>query len=573
VPPREVRDNRSVDEGESDEGADEGCPSPVRDAVIALARREPDAPVEVAQIAANLPFVMRTVAGTAALGVGVNIIGVLIVSIVVGAMNTQATDHQLRVVLATTSIMVLFSVIAGVTVAALVQRRTLRWLLRGERPAIADARRALRLPRDMAVIAAALWTFGGLVIGIAAAAVGEDAQTVFGICGGIVLAASASAGITYLLIGRVNQPVARLALASSPPREMPVFGVRWRLLLIWVLTTGTPIIGLVLVLTAPRGKTHVVGVSIVVAIVTLVLGGYATALAAKAIGAPLRSMVEALHRVEEGDLDVTVPIEDAGEIGLVQSGFNAMVAGLRDRERIQDLFGRHVGPAVAAEAISGGVTLRGEARDVVALFVDITGSTRLTRETDPVEFVDMLNRFFAVVVGEVEGNGGLLNKFEGDAALCVFGAPVELDDPATAALCTARAVRDQVAEMGELQIGIGVAAGPVIAGQIGAASRLEYTIIGDAVNEAARLTDLAKRVEGNILASDATVEAATPEEQAHWIAGRITRLRGREAPTHTYRTVASEGEAAGGTVSLARRLTDVAKAVAELPQQSGHHRD
>jgi adenylate cyclase len=354
---------------------------------------------------------------------------------------------------------------------------------------------------------------------------------------------------------------------------MPVFGLRWRLLLIWVLTTGTPIIGLVLVLTAPRGKTHVVGVSIVVAVVTLLLGGYSTALAALAIGAPLRSMVEALHQVEEGDYEITVPIEDAGEIGLVQSGFNAMVGGLRDREQIKDLFGRHVGSAVAAEAISSGVTLRGEGRDVVALFVDITGSTRLTRVTDPVEFVDMLNRFFGVVVEEVESNGGLLNKFEGDAALCVFGAPVELDDPATAALSTARAIRDRVAEMGELQIGVGVAAGPVIAGQIGAASRLEYTVIGDAVNEAARLTDLAKRVEGNILANDAAVEAATTDERAHWIAGRVTRLRGREAPTHTYRTVGSPDETGGGTVSLARRLTDVAKAVTERPHPSGHLRD
>jgi adenylate cyclase len=534
--------------------------------------RDPGAPVEVSKIAANLPFVLRTIVGTAALGVGVNVVGVAIVTLVVAAMNARATDHQLTVVLTTTGIMLAFSVLAGVTVAALVQRRTLRWLLRGERPQVRDARRALRMPRDLAFIAAVLWMLGGLVIGVAAAAVGVDGQTVSGISGGIVLAALGSAGITYLLVGRVNRPVARLALAACPPASVPVFGVRWQLLLIWVLTSGTPILGLVLVLTAPRGKTHIVGASVIVAVVTLVLGGYSTALAANAIGAPLRNMVDALHRVGRGDLDVAVPIEDAGEIGLVQSGFNDMVAGLRDRERIQDLFGRHVGPAVAAEAISGGVTLRGEARDVVALFVDITASTKLTRETDPVDFVDMLNRFFGVVVDEVEDNGGLLNKFEGDAALCVFGAPVELADPATAALCTARVIRDRVAEMGELQIGIGVAAGSVIAGQIGAASRLEYTVIGDAVNEAARLTDLAKRVEGHILASDVTVEAATAEERANWIAGRVMRLRGREAPTHTYRTMSSVG-VENGSASLARRLTEVARSVTDLPQHGGHHRD
>jgi adenylate cyclase len=520
-------------------------------------------------MAANVPFVVRTIVGTAALGIGVNIIGVLIVTGVVGAMNATATDHQLRVVLTATVAMVLFAVLTGVTVAAVVQRRTLRWLLRGERPSETDARRALRMPRDMAFISVGLWLLGGLVISVVAAAVEVNGETISGITGGIVLAALGSAGITYLLIGRVNQPVARLALAACPPTTAPVFGVRWRLLLIWLLTSGTPIVGLVLILTAPRGKSHVLTVGVVVALITLALGGFSTALAARSIGAPLRTMVNALHKVGEGNLDVAVQIEDAGEIGLLQSGFNDMVDGVRERERIQDLFGRHVGSAVAAEAISGGLTLRGEARDVVALFVDITGSTNLTRVTDPVEFVDMLNRFFSVVVEEVEANGGLLNKFEGDAALCVFGAPADLDDRGTAALRAARAIRDRVAQMGELEIGIGVAAGPAIAGQIGAASRLEYTIIGDAVNEAARLTDLAKRVDGNILASEATVLSATDEERAHWMTGRVLRLRGRDTPTHTYRSVRPEtsGLAAG---SLARRITDVAKAVAELPQHGTH---
>ena len=527
----------------------------------------------MSQIAANVPFVLRTVVGTALLGILVNIVGVVIVSLTIAAMNTTATDHQLRVVLTTTTVMVLFSVVTGVSVGAVVQRRTLRWLLRGEQPSKEDSRRALRMPRDMAFLSAILWVVGGAVISTAGAVVGEDAATVAGISGGIVIAGLTCAGITYLVIGRVNAPVARLALAASPPHEAPVLGVGWRLLLIWALTSGTPIIGLVLVLTAPRSKTNVLAVGVGVAIVAGIVGGYSTLLSARSIGTPLRGMVDALRRVGQGNLDVEVQVEDAGEIGLLQSGFNDMVVGLRERERIQDLFGRHVGPAVAAEAISGGVTLSGEQRDVVALFTDITGSTRLTRETDPVEFVNMLNRFFTVVVEEVERNGGLVNKFEGDAALCVFGAPAELDDPATAALQAARAIRDRVAEMGELQVGIGVASGPVIAGQIGTASRLEYTVIGDAVNEAARLTDLAKRVDGNILASDAAVEQATEEERRHWVPGKSLRLRGREAPTKTYASIADSESGGHAPAALARRITEVAKAVAELPQQSSHHRE
>ena len=529
-------------------------------------------PVEVSRIAANVPFVLRTVVGTALLGILVNVVGVVIVSLIIAAMNTTATDHQLRVLLTTTTVMVLFSMITGVSAGAVVQRRTLRWLLRGEQPSIADARRALRLPRDMAVLSAILWVVGGAVISTAGALVGVDGQTVAGISGGIVIAGLTCAGITYLVISRVHAPVARLALAASPPHEAPVFGVSWRLMLIWALTSGTPIIGLVLVLTAPRSKTNVLAVGVGVAIVAAVVGGYSTLLSARSIGSPLRGMVEALHRVGQGNLDVAVQVEDAGEIGLLQSGFNDMVAGLRERERIQDLFGRHVGPAVAAEAISGGVTLSGEQREVVAMFVDITGSTRLTRDADPVEFVAMLNRFFSVVVDEVERNGGLVNKFEGDAALCVFGAPAPLDDPASAALSVARGIRDRVAELGELEVGIGVASGPVVAGQVGSASRLEYTVIGDAVNEAARLTDLAKRDNGHILASDAVVEAAGEDERQHWVPGRVVRLRGREEPTRTYRSIVESSDEPKAA-ALARRITEVAKAVAELPQQSAHRRE
>jgi class 3 adenylate cyclase len=466
---------------------------------------------------------------------------------VIAAMNARATSHQLEVLLTVTGIMLAFAIVTGVVAATLVQRRTLHWLLRGEAPSHADARRALRMPRDLAIIAAILWMIGGIVIGSTAAALDVDGQTVSGIAGGIVLAALASSGITYLVTGRYSRAVARLALAACPPKEAPLFGVRWRLLLIWVLTSGVPVIGLVMVLTAPRGKTHVLAVGVVVCVVTLLVGGLATALSARAIG----------------------------EIGLLQAGFNDMVEGLRERERIQDLFGRHVGPAVAEQAIAEGVTLSGESRDVVALFVDITGSTRLTRERDPVEFVAMLNRFFEVVVEEVESNGGLLNKFEGDAALCIFGAPAPLDDPATAALCTARAIRDRVGEMGELEIGIGVAAGPVIAGQIGTASRLEYTIIGDAVNEAARLTDLAKRTEGRILASEVSVTAAAEEEQAHWVRGRTLRLRGRDAPTNSYRSVVGLDSPLGplNPFSLARRIADRVQGVAEDGEESSHHRE
>jgi class 3 adenylate cyclase len=213
---------------------------------------------------------------------------------------------------------------------------------------------------------------------------------------------------------------------------------------------------------------------------------------------------------------------------------NTMAAGLAERERLRDLFGRHVGATVAERALDTGVSLGGEERTVAALFVDVAGSTGLVRRTGPEEMVGLLNRFFAVVVDTVEAEGGLVNKFEGDAALCVFGAPTDLPDPSGAALRAARRICDAVAEAGEVDVGVGVACGPVWAGQVGAASRLEYTVIGDPVNEAARLTELAKDHPGRAVASEPTVRSAAEDERQHWVPDGEITLRGRDEPTRTY---------------------------------------
>jgi adenylate cyclase len=211
-----------------------------------------------------------------------------------------------------------------------------------------------------------------------------------------------------------------------------------------------------------------------------------------------------------------------------------MAAGLAERERLRDLFGRHVGTTVADRALATGVSLGGEERTVAALFVDIAGSTSLVRRTGPAEMVGLLNRFFQVVVDAIESDGGLVNKFEGDAALCVFGAPTDHADPAGAALRAARRICDAVREAGEVDVGVGVACGRVWAGQVGAASRLEYTVIGDPVNEAARLTELAKEHPGRVVASEATVLAAAQGERAHWIRDDEVELRGRGEATVTW---------------------------------------
>src|SRR5690606_2908765 len=142
----------------------------------------------------------------------------------------------------------------------------------------------------------------------------------------------------------------------------------------------------------------------------------------------------AMAKVEDGDLDIEVPVDHAGELGRLQAGFNEMVDGLRERRRVQELFGRQVGADVARQALENDPELGGEEREITALFVDLEGFTAYTETHTPTEVVQLLNAFFGIVVRVVMDNGGFVNKFEGDAALCIFGAPAEQPDHAARAL-------------------------------------------------------------------------------------------------------------------------------------------
>jgi adenylate cyclase len=152
--------------------------------------------------------------------------------------------------------------------------------------------------------------------------------------------------------------------------------------------------------------------------------------------------------------------------------------------------------------------------------------------------VELLNAFFGVIVTIIEENHGSVNRFDGDGALCVFGA-LE-DDPLhrTNALGAARELATGLTVLAatypEIQAGIGVSSGPVVAGNIGARRRFEYTVIGDAANEASRLTDLAKGTTGRVLASANSVHGALPVEQDKWEYVGAVSLRGRNDLTETY---------------------------------------
>jgi len=349
---------------------------------------------------------------------------------------------------------------------------------------------------------------------------------------GIVVSASC-----YLFTEFALRPVAAQALeAGKAPRRFAE-GLMGRTMLVWALGSGVPVLGIFLAaaITLMQGNltpTQFTVAVMILALFAMVFGAILMWILAWLTVTPVRVVRAALNRVEQGDLDTNLVVFDSTELGQLQRGFNTMVHGLRERERVRDLFGRHVGREVAKLAEQERPELGGEERYAAVIFVDIIGSTKLVTSLPAVEVVELLNRFFAVIVEEVDRHHGLVNKFEGDAVLAVFGAPVSLEHPEDESLAAAREISRRLREeVPECQAGIGVAAGIVVAGNVGAWERFEYTVIGEPVNEAARLCELAKNEPARLVASDALVRSATENESAHWILGETVTLRGHDRPT------------------------------------------
>jgi adenylate cyclase len=409
------------------------------------------------------------------------------------------------------------------------------WLDRDGPPTEAEKLRVLRAPLRVLGVAALLWAIA--VVAFTLLNLLFDPLLALGVGLTVALGGITTCAVAYLLTELALRPVASRALASGAPsrRRLPGLTARW--MLAWALGTGGPIVGLALIGVVALTPVEIDETTLALTTVTLcgialVFGALASLLAAYATVHPISSIRRGLAEVEEGNLDVQLAVWDSTEVGLLQAGFNEMVAGLREREQIRDLFGRQVGHDVAQEALATGVDLGGVECEIAVIFVDVVGSTGLATTRSPRDLVNLLNRFFGEVVEAVEAHGGWINKFEGDAALAIFGAPQELDDAHGRALATARDLQRRLrASVGEIEAGIGVGSGVAVAGQIGHEHRYEYTVIGDPVNEAARLSDLAKEYDPHVLASARTVKLAGAEEAGRWALGESVELRGRSEPT------------------------------------------
>jgi adenylate cyclase len=427
----------------------------------------------------------------------------------------------------------------GITVTGVVTgQRVLRWVLQSDEGRELDERQrraTLRLPLDLTAIQALGWAGGLLVFTVLYGLV--DTELIPKLAFSILLSGTVTCANSYLISEFALRPIAARALAGGPPERRTFIGATLRSVLFWGIGSAAPVVGMMLVavsaLYEPEVSRHQLIITVLaLGAVVLSAGAFLTLMTARATMAPIMTVRAAQARVERGDLDAEVVVFDGTELGRLQAGFNDMVAGLRERERVKDLFGRHVGEDVAQVALTSPLELGGELHEVAVLFVDVVGSTRIASTRPPTEVVDVLNRFFAVVVEEINAHGGLVNKFLGDAALAIFGAPTSLPDANGQALRAARRMIVRLrSEVPEVSAGIGVSAGQAVAGYVGTESRLEYTVIGDPVNEAARLTELAKSVPGRVAVSHRVLDGASGDEKSFWRSYRRVTLRGRTERT------------------------------------------
>jgi adenylate cyclase len=414
-------------------------------------------------------------------------------------------------------------------------RRHIRWAVGDGEPNEGDRMDLLRLP-VRAALTILLVVLGSVVLITAISlATGTAAISAFGIAFSFFLAGFTFALVVYLQVERSMRPLFALALTGTPVPDRRLVGVRPRLLVAWMLGSAAP---LLFILVIPFRDTKGDLLPLLVPVIYmaasgLVLGAVTTLLAARSVFEPITQVRLGLQRVGAGDLDTELEVTTPGDLGQLQAGFNTMVSGLRERRTLEDLFGRHVGADVAAQAVGTGLELGGETRTVSVLFVDIIGSTAFAESHDPRTVVSRVNELFELVFDVVNAEGGWINKFEGDGCLCVFGAPSDLADHCGHGLRAARILAERVVPL-TVEVGIGVSSGEVVAGNVGSVERFEYTVMGRPVNEAARLTDAAKAQPGHVLATWHTIEAAGAEAD-HWQRADDLTLRGVQAPVEVGR--------------------------------------
>ena len=272
-------------------------------------------------------------------------------------------------------------------------------------------------------------------------------------------------------------------------------------------------------------------------LIATVLGG---GFIAQTITRPIRILADSARKITQGDYTQLVEVQQNDEIGDLTDAFNNLSKGLAERDKVRDMLGKVTSPAIATELMNREINLGGEERLVTILFADIRNFTSLCENLAPQKSLELLNRYLQEMSEVIEEYDGVVDKYIGDGLMALFGAPISKeDDHQRAALAALEIVRrlallDKILAAEGLphpDVGIGLNTAVVIAGNIGSASRLNYTVLGDGVNLASRLEGLTKRYLVPIVVGEETFKQVP--DMAYRELDKV-RVKGKSMPVRIF---------------------------------------
>jgi class 3 adenylate cyclase len=489
----------------------------------------------------------RLGAGYFWLYLGFEVVSAMVVCLATVGMFSLYTDDiaavELVAVVAFTQLCVLIAVAYTMAKASVLMRPVIDWLRRGRTN---DGAReawlaAVALPRDFAtrngwqpflIVGFPTSVFATVLFGLPA----YSALIIF--AGALV--AVAYVGVLHFFVSEQFMRPVIADLAEHLPHD---FGdVRAGVPLRWKLLGALPIVNVITgvvvsgLSTDGTASLEDLGLDVVVAVlVAFTLSLELTVLITKSVLRPVYDLLDATKAVARGDLEVRVPVTSGDELGELAVSFNAMMRGLSEREALRDALGSYVDPGVAERVLREGELLEAEEREVTVMFVDVRGFTPMAERLSARETVAFLSSFFDAVVPVVLAHGGHANKFLGDGLLAVFGAPQRLTDHADRAVSCAREIASEVARRfsGDVRVGIGINSGPVVVGSVGGGGRLEFSVIGDAVNISARAERVTRDTGDVVLVTQATRALLTQGREELVPRGEM-ELKGITAPVSLY---------------------------------------
>jgi adenylate cyclase len=346
------------------------------------------------------------------------------------------------------------------------------------------------------------------------------------------IAASYGTILTYSIAELLMRPVVE-EIVEALPDDAPFVrnGLSLRKRLMITLPVFAETAGLIVAaLVTDHGETRMLWISVAVAFgVGWLISMELTTLLSRAITTPISDLRKALTEVRDGNYDVRVPVVSSDDLGELSYDFNTMVRGLAEREQIREAFGTYLDKDVAGFILSGQFPPEGVELDVSLMFVDVPGFTPLAEQRSATEVVAALNAMFEQLVPIISEHGGHVDKFLGDGLLAVFGAPENYPDHADRALRAGCEIID--ADLG-LPVCVGINSGPVVAGTVGGAGRLNFSVIGDAVNVAARVEAATRQTGDALLVTRNTRDALTQPLQL--ISRGSIPLKGKAEPIELF---------------------------------------